>query len=64
MTIDEAIKVLGIENKNPWNRDNSPLRQAVKLGVEALKELKALRKTTLWGEWKPLPGETKEKARR
>ena len=41
--IDEAIEVLKLENRHPWNRQNSKLRKAVQLGVEALELLKFIR---------------------
>lgn len=60
MQIDEAIRV-----KTAWRKANYPPPladeiNADNLSIEALKELSILRDTTLWGEWKPLPGETEE----
>jgi len=58
MTPEQAINVLEGENKYPWNRDNSPLREAVKLGIEALKVVKEFRTGRYKTINSPLPGET------
>jgi hypothetical protein len=60
MTLEEAIKTLELENKHPWNKDNSELRQAVKLGIEALKRIKGRRDLESGWEKPLLPGETEE----
>jgi len=43
LNTDKAIEVLTLENKHPWNNDNSDLRNAVKLGIEALKRIQDMR---------------------
>jgi len=64
--IEEAIEVLKLENRHPWNRENSKLRKAVQLGIEALERLKEVRESevkpslVLWATAK-LPSETEEK---
>ena len=64
--LDEAIEVLKLENKHPWNRDNSKLRKSVQLGIEALERItflkgKSLNYIQLSGILnKPLPSETDE----
>lgn len=52
MNIPRAIEVLTLENKHPWNKDNSDLRNAVKLGIEALTFLERWRNKA---EIKPYP---------
>ena len=58
LKIDKAIEVLILENKHPWNNAKSDLRNAVKLGIEALKVIQRERigDPPLDGEL--LPGET------
>ena len=51
MTIDEAIKELSRVKRDRWMMDGTPINNALKLGIEALKQLKLTRS-------KPLPGET------
>lgn len=60
MTINKAIQILETENKNPWNWDNSPLRHAVKLGIEALRREQILRREVPYDRDGLLPGETEE----
>jgi len=60
MNIDKAIEVLTLENKHPWNNDNSDLRNAVKLGIEALKRIEHLRPNYAYANATRLPGETKD----
>jgi len=60
MTVEKGIEVLEIENKYPWNRDNSELREAVKLGIEALKYIKEWRIPPHGGATILLPGETEK----
>lgn len=60
MTINEAIKILA-----EFDRGNMPtlpegLRDAVKLGIEALKAIKAYCRDLWEGGIFDLPGETKE----
>ena len=59
MRIEQAIERLSVENKHPWNKDNSELRKAVKLGIEALNRIKDLRERGEPCIYIPLPGETK-----
>ncbi len=58
MKIDKAIEVLGIENRLPWNHSGSDLRDAVKLGIEALKREKYGRVQQPANVIRLLPGET------
>jgi len=60
MSIDEAIEVLMLENKHPWNHSNSALRGAVKLGIAALKREQVWRLNDPGGAIHLLPGETEE----
>ena len=58
MKIEKAIEILthlslGYNLSSPQEHND-----AVKLGIEALKELEVLRDTALFGNWKLLPGET------
>ena len=60
MTIDEAIKILEIgstDNFVPISRD---YRDAVELGIEALKRLQQLRLSRITWFRGPLPDETEE----
>ncbi len=58
MKLDKAIEVLTLENKHPWNNDNSDLRNAVKLGIEALKSKQEARRYGVASSVILLPGET------
>ena len=60
ITLEAAIETLSTENKHPWNRDNSPLREAVKLGIEALKRCRDNYLNPQRADLRRLPGETKE----
>lgn len=60
MTINEAI-IANMSLHKCLEVDTDPyFLDAIRLGAEALEELEALRLTQIWGEWKPLPGETEE----
>jgi len=58
MKIDEAIVNLRTLHKILSKDTDTIFLNAIKLGIEALKEIQELRLSTLWGEWQPLPGET------
>ena len=61
MTLEEAIEILGLENKHPWNRDNSNLREAVKLGIEASERERKYRENNPdAAPFRLLPSETAE----
>ncbi len=60
MNIPKAIKVLDNFEDPLRLYSVTERKQAAKLGIEALKELKELRLTQIWGDWKPLPGETED----
>jgi hypothetical protein len=64
MTIDEAIKELEdllryAEPGNPTEED-----EAIQLGIEALKRVKAFSDMDIIGLYKPLPGETEDTERK
>ena len=60
MTIDEAIEALRNEYCRTWSDGVPRVRDAVQLGIEALKFTLAVRGTILHYATLPLPGETKE----
>lgn len=60
MTIDEAIEILGILESRTQNYSTMFKKDALKLGIEALKRVREVRQSpTGYWEYK-LPGETKE----
>jgi len=60
MTIDEAIKKLENRRRKMWGKSFEPDREAMQLGIEALKAWKQFREGRwLSGVYK-LPGETEE----
>ena len=60
MTIDQAIEVLTEETETGFQGHPYTLREAIQLGIEALKRVKRYKR--LWLSWKLelLPGETKD----
>ena len=60
MKLEKAIESLTLENRYPWNKDNSDLRTAVKLGIEALKRIMEIRASDFTQGGTDLPGETEE----
>ena len=58
MTIDKAIECIELKNRYPWNKDNSLLKEALKLGVEALRRCQVLSTHPIFRELERLPGET------
>jgi len=60
MTIDEAIEILELELHPSVKLSTHSSKDAVKLGIEALKRIQNSRR--VWDVWNlgPLPGETKE----
>jgi hypothetical protein len=60
MTIDEAIEILSILESRTQNYSTMAKKDALQLGIEALKLYKELRGTTLIGKHYRLPGETEE----
>lgn len=61
MKLEKAIEVLTAENKRPWNHSGSDLREAVKLGIEALKRCQLKEPYASFNLGRPLPGETTKK---
>jgi hypothetical protein len=58
MTIDEAIKILTILESRSTNNSTMFKKDALKLGIEALKRVNTRREKLSW-EFEPLlPGET------
>ena len=60
MTIDKAIEILNNHQVDLCLTPATDLRDALKLGIEALREVQGLRENVLVGIWLLLPGETKE----
>ncbi len=60
MTIDEAIKLLRLDLKNPGSTDYNDRAKARKLGIEALEFFKEFQKITGNHQDARLPGETKK----
>jgi hypothetical protein len=60
MTIDEAIKELQKDIIDWGGPGTSPICQAERLGIEALKRHRDYPLHTLDGKYQPLPGETEE----
>jgi len=60
MTIDEAIEILDSRKAPPLMHPESQYNDAVKLGIEALKHVQAIRE--IYGKHypNPLPGETEK----
>jgi len=61
MTIDEAIELLELYEPHGHQEEWFQHREAIKLGIEALKLLQIERKTTIHHLHTLLPGETEEK---
>ena len=59
MTLEEALEVLILFLKDEWPGPEFKLNNALKLGIEALKEIDHLHVTQVLGEDELLPGETK-----
>jgi len=58
MTIDEAVGLLhGLQGETP-EQLATPMQQAIKLGIEALKRLKEHREDHIDITFRALPGET------
>ena len=60
MTIDEAIEILKdyLRGDEP---DNAPdLPASIRLGIEALKRVKAYKEAHVGLHYEPMPGETKD----
>ena len=60
MTLDEAIKELDHWQQLPWDASHKKLKDAVKLGIEALKFIRARRGIYNAQGIMTLPGETKQ----
>jgi hypothetical protein len=60
MTIDEAIKILSILESRSQNYSTMFKKDALKLGIEALKRQKRIRGKKSTTLTYPLPGETEE----
>lgn len=60
MEIDEAIKILTKRKKRRLSIGQFDDAKALKLGIEALKKIKAVRKGKEWVGINPLPSETEE----
>ncbi len=60
MTIDEAIKILTEDTQHPTAGFMPELKEAEKLGIEALKQIKKDRFMAHPYCLNPLPGETKD----
>lgn len=58
MTIDKAIEILGLRIKSPFVRANPDTKDAIKLGIEALKRIKECRLADHTIKEDLLPGET------
>lgn len=60
MTLRKAIEILqDLLTEGPYSEPNDR-REAVKLGIEALREVKASREEDYIGDTRLLPGETEE----
>ena len=60
MTIDEAIAILGRDNKTPGHIPLDVVKEAQKLGIEALDREQECRADNPKREWVLLPGETED----
>uniref|UniRef100_A0A6H2A4C0 Uncharacterized protein n=1 Tax=viral metagenome TaxID=1070528 RepID=A0A6H2A4C0_9ZZZZ len=60
MTIDKAIEILTLDVKGSTKIDFDDWQKALKLGIEAMKELKWFRSQLRVMSTTQLPGETKE----
>ena len=58
MTIDEAIKCLNLSDNWPQRVGNNDLREALKLGIEALKRTREYRTYEILDANELLPGES------
>jgi len=58
MTIDEAIRILTILESRSINNSTMFKKDALKLGIEALEQLRDWRKGGVIGLDEPLPNET------
>lgn len=59
MALQEAIRHLKALGRLDFGFNTPDFHKAIKLGIEALKELQGLRENVLSGIWLLLPGETK-----
>jgi hypothetical protein len=57
MTIDKAIEILVETIRSPFYLGRLDTKEAIQLGIVSLREIQKLRKSSLWGEHQPLPGE-------
>ena len=60
MNIEKAIEQLERGTRESRSTNNQMLREAMNLGIEALKSVKQDRVLRLPGRLEPLPGETEE----
>jgi len=60
MTLDEAIKILEINNDRTPTFTDAQRQQAHQLGIEAIKRLQDNRRDPEFDHWIPLPGETQD----
>ena len=60
MTIDEAIKIITAMKDKTLVYNEQDIKDAERLGIEALKQLKAARPEGYIPSWYLLPGETEE----
>ena len=60
MKIPKAIAILELSDTWPQEFNKDDLRDALKLGIEALKEIKHLHEAQILEEDELLPGETKD----
>ena len=57
MTIDKAIEILENEHRRTWGDGFPDIRDAVQLGIEALKATRSSRTNNCWSPIPLLPGE-------
>ncbi|MBA7677099.1 hypothetical protein ES703_85347 [subsurface metagenome] len=60
MTIDKAIEILTTERERNFNYFNPDRKDALQLGIEAMKHYKEVRPIEVSKYYPLLPGETKE----
>ncbi len=60
MNLPKAIEILQDCTHGALLGISQETKDALQLGSEAVKELRELRLTQIWGEWETLPGETEE----
>ncbi|MBA7642319.1 hypothetical protein ES703_50009 [subsurface metagenome] len=60
MTLGKAIEILDLRQKQLLEPDHSDLYPAIRLGIEALKEIKSLKESHVLDSDGFLPGETEE----